>query len=258
MPGFFGRGSSLTEADKARLREAEEVVAEFEAAVDDAVELARQLRADGAPDETLSRLAAHRMNWRAAIRTNLKDARKAFERGEPDQAEVYLERATAKSRQGMDDLDGRIAALLDEGVRPPPGSAEAASWISIDDPRLRVLREIPVGSCFNVNIGADERAHGFLVVPCSEPHALEMFGRGEVAPDFSTFPDPDRLAAEGDRICRPLFGEYVGRDYNRSEYTFWAYYPEPDTWPDDRTIHCALGNEDRTVHEGGSAKDSRR
>jgi hypothetical protein len=134
----------------------------------------------------------------------------------------------------------------------------AATYVPIDDPRLQLLREIPVGACFNPNIGKDGRSHGFLPVPCSAPHVLELFGRGEADRALSEYPDADTLAAEGDRICRPLFGEYVGLDYNVSEYTFWAYYPEPDRWPDDRTIHCALGNSRRTPHDDGPAKGSQR
>ena len=53
---------------------------------------------------------------------------------------------------------------------------------------------------------------------------------------MSEYPDADGLAAEGDRNCRPLFAEYVGLDYNQSQYTFWSYYPHPDDWPDDPTI----------------------
>ena len=258
MRGLFGRQSRLTDADKDRLGEAEEVVTEFEAALDDAITLASQLRATGEHDEAHSKLSAQRVDWALRIRLNLRAAKKALEQGEREQAEEYLVRATTKARQGIDDLDGRVAQLLDEEVRPPPGSDEAASWVPIDDPRLRLLRDIPIGSCFNVNIGADGRAHGFLTVPCWEPHALELFGRGEVDSRLSKYPDADTLAAEGDRICRPLFEEYVGLDYNQSESTFWAYYPEPNDWPHDRTIQCALGKGDRSAHDGGSAKGRRR
>ena len=52
---------------------------------------------------------------------------------------------------------------------------------------------------------------------------------------------PTPWQPRGTGVCRPLFEEYVGLDYNLSDYTFWAYYPEPYRWPDDRTIHCALG-----------------
>ena len=97
-----------------------------------------------------------------------------------------------------------------------------------------------------------------MIVPCEGTHALELYGRGEVDLRLSRFPNANSLAAEGDRICRPLFGEYVGLDYNQSEYTFWAYYPEPYDWPDDRTIHCTLGNSERSAHDDGSAKGSRR
>ena len=258
MRGLFGRQSSLTDADKDRLGDAEEVVAEFEGALDDAITLASQLRAAGEHDEALSKLSVQRVDWAIRSRLNLKAAKKAFEDGEREQAEEYLTRATTKAREGIDDLDGCVAQLLDEEVRPPPGSDEAPSWVPIDDPRLRLLRDIPIGSCFNVNIGADGRAHGFLIVSCWEPHALELFGRGEVDSRLSKYPDADTLAAEGDRICRPLFEGYVGLDYNQSESTFWAYYPEPDDWPHDRTIHCALGKVDRSAHDGGSAKGRRR
>jgi hypothetical protein len=258
MRGLFGRRSHLTDADKARLREAEDVVAEFEATLDSAMNIAQQWRADGQDDETLFRLAAHRGNWKVQIRKNMKAAKKAFEDGEREQAEEYLTRAVTKARQGTDDLDGRVAELLDEEVRPPPGSAEAAAWIPIGDPRLRMLREIPVGSCLNENIGADGRGHGFVIAPCSEPHALELFGRGDVDARMSKYPNANSLAAEGDRICRPLFEEYVGLLYNQSGYTFWAYYPEPEDWPDDRTIQCTLGNSERSAHDNGSAKGSRR
>ncbi len=137
-------------------------------------------------------------------------------------------------------------------------SNDAASYVPIDDPRLRLLREIPVGSCVNPNIGSDKRSHGFLPVPCSEPHALELFGRGDIDPSLSEYPDAATLAAEGDRICRPLFEEYVGLDYNLSAFTFWAYYPEPEHWPDDRTVHCTLGDSSRSPHIDGAAKGSRR
>ena len=67
MRGLFGRQSSLVDADKDRLREAEEVVAEFEAALDDAITLASQLRAAGEHDEALSKLSAQRVDWALRI-----------------------------------------------------------------------------------------------------------------------------------------------------------------------------------------------
>ena len=57
MRGLLRRRSSLTDADKDRLGEAEAAVAEFQAALDDAITLASNLRADGQHDETLYRLS---------------------------------------------------------------------------------------------------------------------------------------------------------------------------------------------------------
>ena len=113
----------------------------------------------------------------------------------------------------------------------------STSYVPITDPRLRLIREIKVGSCFNENVGADGVGHGYLIVPCTGSHELEMYGRGEIEPRCVRVPDADGLAAEGDRNCRPLFAEYVGLDYNQSQYTFWSYYPHPDDWPDDRPFH---------------------
>jgi hypothetical protein len=104
MRGLFGRQSSLSDADKDRLGEAEEVVAEFEEAVDNAITLARQLRADGEDDETLYRLAHHRVDWAIRSRLHVNAAKRAFEDGDRERAEEYLARATTKARQGIDDL----------------------------------------------------------------------------------------------------------------------------------------------------------
>ena len=67
MRALFRRQSSLTDADKDRLGEAEQVVAEFEGALDDAITLASQLRAAGEHDETLNRLSHDRVNWAIRI-----------------------------------------------------------------------------------------------------------------------------------------------------------------------------------------------
>jgi hypothetical protein len=104
MRALFGRKSSLTDADKARLGEAEGLVAEFEAAVDGAISLARQLRADGEDCETLYRLSHDRGDWAIRSRLHVHAAKKAFEDGDRERAEEYLARATTKARQGIDDL----------------------------------------------------------------------------------------------------------------------------------------------------------
>ena len=142
MRGLFGRRSNLTEADKARLGEVEEVLNEFREAVDEAITI---VRADGSHDVTLSRLSAYGVDCSAQIRKDVKAAKKAFEDGEREQADEFMRRADTRARQGIDDLEGLVAEFLDEEVRPPPGSPEAASWVPLDDPRLRRLRDIPVG-----------------------------------------------------------------------------------------------------------------
>jgi len=140
----------------------------------------------------------------------------------------------------------------------PSAAMRSPSMVPLDDPRLLLLRELPVGMCVNENIGPDGEGYGFLEVSCSEPHELEVFGIGEVDPTFRAYPDEEDKAAEQDRICRPLFESYVGRDYNSSIYIFWAYGPLTYLWPHNRTVVCMIGNAQRSLQEAGSAKGSRR
>ena len=58
-----------------------------------------------------------------------------------------------------------------QAVRSPAASGAqsepSTSYVPITDPRLRLIREIKVGSCFNENVGADGVGHGYLIVPCN-------------------------------------------------------------------------------------------
>jgi len=138
----------------------------------------------------------------------------------------------------------------------PAASHDPGSFIPVGDPGLVLLREIRIGDCFNQNVGTDGRSHGFALVPCSDSHQLEMFGRGDIDSAQSEYPGADILAADADRICRPLFEGYVGMNYDDSKYTYWSYDPHPEDWPGDRTIHCALGNAALTAHDSGTVKGS--
>jgi hypothetical protein len=141
----------------------------------------------------------------------------------------------------------------------PDASASASdpTSVPISDPRLVVLPEIPIGACFYENTpGPDDRIHGYIVLSCSERHPLEMFGRGPIPDSWHAgYPGDSAIAAGAVAVCRPLFVEYVGRDYDSSVYTYWHYAPDNDDfWPGEATIHCALGNKDRSFHEMGTAK----
>lgn len=72
------------------------------------------------------------------------------------------------------------------------------------------------------------------------------------------YPGDEAMHQAGDDACRPLFKDYVGIDYESSEYIFWFYTPDAETWDFLRRVDCAIGNAERSMMPAGTAKDSKR
>jgi hypothetical protein len=119
--------------------------------------------------------------------------------------------------------------------------------------------DVPIGACFNEVRGAEGRISA-LIVSCDGPHQLEMIGY-EVLPDDPNAPYPGdgAMSRAGNRLCRPLFEEYVGMDYDNSRLVFWYFVPDEVLWPlGHRLVECTIGNEDRSMQPPGSVRNSRR
>lgn len=78
------------------------------------------------------------------------------------------------------------------------------------------------------------------VVPCSEPHADEVFYEFEL-PD-GDLPGDEEITAQVEAECVPVFSEFVGVDYYESTLDFWWMTPTEQTWTqaDDRLVQCII------------------
>lgn len=83
------------------------------------------------------------------------------------------------------------------------------------------------------------------VVPCSEPHRLEVFALVEVETDDGLYPGEGEVTSQADARCLGVFVDYTGVAYfTQSELYFTYLYPTLDSWTgqDDRTIVCVVGS----------------
>jgi hypothetical protein len=106
--------------------------------------------------------------------------------------------------------------------------------------------DLRIGDCFNAaEFSENEGAEVADVdgVPCSEPHAFEVF---EVA-DYngSEYPGTDaQFATAFEQVCIPPFEEYVGVPYADSELYASAITPTEEGWNSgDREFICHLHTE---------------
>jgi Septum formation len=78
------------------------------------------------------------------------------------------------------------------------------------------------------------------VVPCSEPHADEVFFEFELAD--GDLPTEEEITAEVEAQCVPAFNDFVGFDYYESALDFWWLTPTEETWTqaNDRMVQCVI------------------
>lgn len=117
---------------------------------------------------------------------------------------------------------------------------------------------LQVGDCVaEIDTAAGEVIDSLPVVPCGEPHRLEVYHAFDI-PDGSYPGDTEMFerAAEG---CLAAFRRFVGIDFSESVYDVNPIRPTPESWAeiDDREVLCALFEGDgvvRTESAEGSAR----
>lgn len=84
------------------------------------------------------------------------------------------------------------------------------------------------------------------VVPCSEPHADEVFFEFEL--EGADLPSDDAIMTEVEAQCVPAFTEFVGTDYDESSLDFWWMTPTEETWTqaNDRLVQCVIYQPDES------------
>lgn len=142
-------------------------------------------------------------------------------------------------------------AVSDSTSAAPSESAAASAEGSMTS-----AFDLEVGDCFNTDdiSTVDEVA----VVGCEAAHVYEVFGLGEYGAEDDAFPGDDALTTAANEVCRPAFEDYVGVDYDSSEWHGTFINPSEETWAQgDREILCVLHTGDET-EVTGSAEGSAR
>lgn len=135
------------------------------------------------------------------------------------------------------------SADVPDVARDADGRPTEAGEVRAD--RLRV------GDCFDDQ--DDDSPDGFPVVPCDQPHDNEVFFAFVVPGD--DFPGQDALADQAAARCRDApFTDYVGVSIDASVLRVFYVLPSQETWDrfDDRTLVCALYDEDRAPLDGSA------
>ncbi len=80
------------------------------------------------------------------------------------------------------------------------------------------------------------------VVPCTEPHAEEVYYEFDLAGD--EFPDEDTMWEQIEAECLPAFNDFVGIDFSESALEVYPITPTQGTWEelDDRAVLCVVAD----------------
>lgn len=130
-----------------------------------------------------------------------------------------------------DDTPGRVAG--------EPGVTSAGT-LSVFD--------LQVGDCLADpgEEGVPVEVESLGVVPCSEPHRLEVFALVQVETDDGLYPGEGEVTSQADARCLGQFAEYTGVEYfTQSELHFTYLFPTLDSWTgpeEDRTVVCVVAS----------------
>lgn len=135
----------------------------------------------------------------------------------------------------------------------PARNAESGGTVERND--STDVFAIRVGDCLNTDDSLDEDIGSVPTVPCSDPHADEVFSSFVI--DEPTYPGTDEIISMADEGCRAEFEGFIGTPWADSEIDYWPMYPSEGSWKDgDREVLCMVWDpEGDTV---GSLEDSRR
>jgi hypothetical protein len=148
-----------------------------------------------------------------------------------------------------------LAAAACQGSSAGGSSAESASAASDQAAESRTISvyDLAVDDCWN---GAATNVTEVDVVPCDAPHTYQAFHLLEHSAD--EYPGVDTLMGVAEDECLAVFPDYVGRDFETSEFSVYPLVPSESTWGEgDREIVCNLALPDDSDWTG-SGKDSRR
>ncbi|TIC80755.1 septum formation family protein [Nocardioides sp. GY 10127] len=133
---------------------------------------------------------------------------------------------------------GGLAWLVVDQVSGPE-RGDDGQVTRAEDTTLSFLRE---GDCFS-DLGDSDTVDEVRVIPCDEPHQLEVVGIVDIAEGGEDYPGARASQRRSDAACIDAFEAYTGEDYDYSpwgEYTLW---PGRSSWESgDSTAFCTAGD----------------
>jgi hypothetical protein len=132
-----------------------------------------------------------------------------------------------------------VVGYFTTAQRGDDGALSTAGNVTVD--------ELRVGDCFNgseFSEAEETEVTDVDGVPCTEPHAFEVFAVADYAADVFPATDSQFQTAFAE-VCIPPFEDYVGIPYADSSLWASAITPSEDGWNGgDREFICHLHEED--------------
>lgn len=143
----------------------------------------------------------------------------------------------------------------DDGASPAGQAATGPTEAGETAGSKVAAHDLRAGECMTDSGTTD--APDIQVLPCTEPHAFEVFATTEL-PD-GDYPGIGEADAQAQEFCRSEFLGFIGVDYDASSLELQYFYPVESEWYDDggRMVAClvgAAGGDPAT----GTLRDSRR
>jgi hypothetical protein len=129
-----------------------------------------------------------------------------------------------------------IGACSSGAKRDEPGRLTEEADILVEDLRA--------GDCFNQYkdpLASSVDLSAVSAVPCSAPHAFEVYHELAVGKMTDEWPGDAALSALAEASCIDAFEPFVGASYEASRLDFGFFFPSPDSWRAlDRDALCYL------------------
>ena len=156
-----------------------------------------------------------------------------------------------------------VTPSADEASATPAASASSdasaevspSATASTDGEETSVF-DLEVGDCFS---DSEEELETVTVVDCETAHVYEVYHVFDhEAGDGEEYPGDDAILEYADTECQVPFEDFVGLDYQSSQWYITSVTPSQETWDTgDREIVCTVNLEDGsevTGSAGGSAE----
>ena len=153
---------------------------------------------------------------------------------------------------------GLVGAGVVTGIAGEDHSTRDDSGAVVESGEVGAFR-IRVGDCLAA-IAFDAPIESVDALPCSEPHASEVYGAFNIlTPEDAAFPGTASISAQADDGCYSRFAGFVGLPYERSVYEISSITPTKGSWEQihDREVLCLVAMTDNSLMTG-SAKDTNR